>query len=274
MKTRRVLLVTLCTLILIAPVGSRAQTAREVPRIALIAINAPVGKITEGGAPVWSALLEEIGRLGYVEGRNLIIDRHSAAGKKDAYTTIAAQVVATKPALVVARGARPLLKALLAATQTIPIVSVFPVDPAMLGIVGSLVRPGGNLTGPVADAGAGLDGKRLQLLHELVPSAARVGYLYRRAQWNDPFAASARDAARKLGITLVPSLSDGLVDEHQYAEIFAGMRADRVAAVLGPALPETLKYRTTIAARALDAKLRGPVKRCVNELRRRPSHRP
>ncbi len=183
-------------------------------------------------------------QFGYVEGGNLIIDRRSTKGHNE--TTIAASVVASKPDLIVAPGS-VLIKAFLAATKTIPIVTVVS-DPVILGFAASYARPGGNLTG--LSAGAQLDRKRLELLKEVVPSAVRVGYLHRRAAWSSPFAAAARDAAQKLGITLVPALSDRPEIKGEYARIFAAMVKDKVDAVVAPPSAEHLAFKSRIVKQA------------------------
>jgi len=184
MINHRVLVLAFCMTLLIAPGSSFAQQAKGVHRIAIIAGGVPVASIAEGKIPRWSALLKGLRQLGYVEGDNLIVDRWSTKDRKDLNTDIATPVVASRPDLIFAQGSPPLLKALLAATKTIPIVTIV-YDPVILGFAVSLARPGGNLTGLSFEAGT--DGKRLGLLHEVVPSARRVGYLHRRDQWGNAF---------------------------------------------------------------------------------------
>ncbi len=242
---RRAFVLAFYMALLIAPTGSWSQTAQVVHRIAIIEAGALDASIAEGGKVRWSILLKALRQFGYVEGGNLIIDRRSTKGHNE--TTIAASVVASKPDLIVAPGSVPLLKAFLAATKTIPIVTVVS-DPVILGFAASYARPGGNLTG--LSAGAQLDRKRLELLKEVVPSAVRVGYLHRRAAWSSPFAAAARDAAQKLGITLVPALSDRPEIKGEYARIFAAMVKDKVDAVVAPPSAEHLAFKSRIVKQA------------------------
>lgn len=247
MINHRVLVLAFCMTLLIAPGSSFAQQAKGVHRIAIIAGGVPVASIAEGKIPRWSALLKGLRQLGYVEGDNLIVDRWSTKDRKDLNTDIATPVVASRPDLIFAQGSPPLLKALLAATKTIPIVTIV-YDPVIMGFAVSLARPGGNLTGLSFEAGT--DGKRLGLLLEVVPSARRVGYLHRRDQWDNAFAAAARNGAQKLGITLVPALSFRPELEGEYVRIFDAMVEENVDAILAPPTPETAIFKSRIVKQA------------------------
>jgi putative ABC transport system substrate-binding protein len=122
------------------------------------------------------AFLKGLGETGFVEGRNVAIDYRWGEGHYDRLPELAADLVRRKPA-VIAAAAFPAAEAAKAATTTIPIVFQVGADPVGSGLVGSLSRPGGNLTG-IASLAAELIPKRLELLHELIPTAAVVGLLF------------------------------------------------------------------------------------------------
>jgi putative ABC transport system substrate-binding protein len=152
--------------------------------------------------PFWAAFQEGLASLGYVEGQNLRIDLREADGHYERLPDLAADLIKLQPAVLVA-SQLPATVALKAATMTIPIVFTASDDPVKSGLVASLRSPGGNATGvnPMMNAP---EGKRLGLLHELVPDASRVGVLFNP---NSPDAAShltdIEAAGQSLGLDLV-----------------------------------------------------------------------
>src|SRR3954466_2524694 len=134
------------------PLAARAQQAARPPRMAMFHPAIPVALLTEtGGGSAWRAFFGELRRLGYIEGQNLLIERYSAEGHHERYTDIAREIVARNPDLIVT-GPNPVVVAFRAASSAIPVVA-FMVDPLEAGLVTSLARPGGNLTGITLDAG-------------------------------------------------------------------------------------------------------------------------
>jgi ABC transporter substrate binding protein len=122
--------------------------------------------MTVSGRQGFKAFFEELKRLGYVEGKNLTVERYSALGRVDRYGDLARAVVASQPDLIVAITG-PLALQFKPLTSTIPILSV-PADPVVMGLVTNLARPGGNITGISVDTGFEVWGKRLQFLNETV----------------------------------------------------------------------------------------------------------
>jgi putative ABC transport system substrate-binding protein len=110
--------------------------------------------------------------LGYVEGDNLLIERYSAEGHHERYAALAREIVSRSPDVIVT-GTNPVVTTFKAATSTIPIVA-FMLDPLKAGLVSSLSRPGGNLTGITLDPGIEIWGKRLEMLKEAIPSTAKA----------------------------------------------------------------------------------------------------
>ncbi len=164
--------------------------------------------------PYEAQFLVELARHGYVEGRNLIVDRYAATGSMDRYSDLAAKVVSNHPQVILT-AAPPMTLALKAATQTIPIVTIIG-DPVALGLVSSLARPGGNVTGITVDAGAELHGKRLMLLREIRPSATRLAYLSSSAALKQPQAAMVQQAAEALKLSFLHIDLGNTLNEEAY----------------------------------------------------------
>jgi putative ABC transport system substrate-binding protein len=133
---------------------------------------------TSGSAVVWEPLRQELSKLGWIEGKNIAIEYRFAENKgPERLTELAADLVRLKVDLIVTSGVPPALEAK-KATSTIPIVMASALDPVALGLVASLARPGGNVTG-LATLGPELNTKRLEILKDVIPKLARVGLLRR-----------------------------------------------------------------------------------------------
>ena len=125
----------------------------KAQRIAIVVPAFPVSEITEtSGDPLFRAVFNELRRLGYVEGQNLLIERYSGEGRAAHYPDLARDVVSRNPDLIISIGTNEFTLDFKAATTTIPIVGVFG-SPVEIGIVASLARPGGNITGVSVDVG-------------------------------------------------------------------------------------------------------------------------
>jgi putative ABC transport system substrate-binding protein len=159
---------------------AQAQQTGKVYRIAFANPVVPVADINQAskGSLAIPAIFEELTRLGYVEGRNLLIERYSGEGRPAHYPDLARQIVSRNPDLIIAFNSQFVLD-VKAATSTIPIVGIF-ADPVGTGIVPSLARPGGNITGVSTDVGLDQWLKRVQLLKEAVPQITRLGVLQTR----------------------------------------------------------------------------------------------
>jgi putative ABC transport system substrate-binding protein len=205
------------------------QVARR-SRIAVFHPAIPVAQLTEtGGGSAWRAFFAELRRLGYIEGENLMIERFSAEGHHERYADMAREIVASRPDLIVT-GTNPVVTIFKAATGTIPLVA-FMLDPLKAGLVTSLARPVGNLTGITLDAGIEIWGKRLELLKEAIPSSARVAFLGMRDGWEGSFGQSLREVSSQLGISLVSMVPNtGTVSEIE--SLFAAIMQQRPDAVL------------------------------------------
>jgi putative ABC transport system substrate-binding protein len=177
----------------------QAALAQEPARMKRLAILHPAAKPDDlkiGADPHYTIILEEIQRLGYVEGVNLIIDRYSAEGRYDRFREISRQAVAAKPDVIFAV-ANPLVLALCAETRTIPIVA-WTGDPVAIGIVKSLARPGGNVTGLSTDAGPELYGKEVEFLAQAVGKLSNARLLLSAANDQSPATKAIRQACERL----------------------------------------------------------------------------
>jgi len=144
------------------------------------------------------AFRQGLKETGYVEGENIVIEYRWAEGQYDRLPALATELVRRQVAVIAATGGSPVALAAKAATATIPIVFTVPEDPVRLGLVASLARPGGNATGINFFAGE-LAAKRLGLLRELVPTAARVALLIDPATM-DSILEDAKAAVRTMGL--------------------------------------------------------------------------
>jgi putative ABC transport system substrate-binding protein len=178
------------------PVAAKGQQA-AMPVIGFLGSRSP----TES-AYVVAAFRRGLGEAGFVEGQNCLIAFRWAEGRYDQLPALAAELVALRPAVLFTAGGTPPAFAAKAATTTIPVVFSAVSDPVRLGLVSSLNRPGGNVTG-MAAFNLTLAGKRIEMLKELVPAAAIIGYLVNLSSpTGQAESTDARAAARALGIEL------------------------------------------------------------------------
>jgi ABC transporter substrate binding protein len=156
---------------------ARAQQPAKMKRIAMVHGSERVTNMVASYHRFYRAFFDEVSRLGFVEGKNLVVERYSAGGQFDRFTQLAHDIVDTHPDVIYALDA-PLGLEFKAATTTIPIVTMS-VDPVALGLVSNIARPGGNLTGTAIDAGLQIWGKRIGILKEAVPKLSNVCMLAR-----------------------------------------------------------------------------------------------
>src|SRR5213593_3589841 len=154
------------------PLAVEGQQASRVYRIGLLTTHSAQATRVE---PLRAGLRD----LGYVEGQNIVIEYRWAEGKYDRFPDLAAELVRLKVDVIVT-GGTPSTQAAMQATKTIPIVMVGTGDPLRTGLIASLARPGGNVTG-LTQLGAEVAGKRLQILKDTVPNVSRVAFLRNRA---------------------------------------------------------------------------------------------
>jgi putative tryptophan/tyrosine transport system substrate-binding protein len=175
--------------LLVSPRRSRAQgSPRRIGVLNQSPTNLP------SASPLRKVWRDSLSDHGWVEGKNLIIDSRYAEGHAERLPALAAELVALKPDVLVAFGPAP-ATALKSATATVPIVFVAVLDPVVLGLVQSLSRPGGNITG-LATSAANMTEKQVELLRELVPGASKIAIL-----------ANPGNPMHRLGLAVVPGIA-------------------------------------------------------------------
>jgi len=198
--------------------------------------------------------LNELSRLGFTEGQNLIIDRYSAEGRGERYGDLSRELLSKGPDVIWSLGS-PLTRELKAATSAIPIVA-FTGDPVRFGLISSLAHPGGNITGVSADAGLEIWGKRLALLVEAVPKIARALFVSSPGTWGNPGGLSVQEVARNLGISLENAPVGIVKDEAEYRRVFGLVERDKVDGITFAEETEAYAHRFLLVQ--LVAQLRIP----------------
>ena len=223
MTTRRVFLGTLAGGLLVAPGAAGAQQPTRVYRLGYLQSNP-----RSQSEHFLKALEDGLRERGYVVGRDIVIDYRFADGKAERLPALAAELVGLKVDIMVV-WATPSALAAQQATTTIPIVMASVGDPMGSGLVASLARPGGNITG-LSSIAADTEGKRLELLKEVFPKVSRVGVL-----WNpdNPLSAlilrQTQRAAQNLRVRVLPVRVHG---EGDFEEAFSALVKDRAEALI------------------------------------------
>ena len=239
---RRDVLIGLAALVI-----SRRPVAAQEP-----GKNARIGFVVSGEAFPRRYFDDAMQRLGWIEGRNLSVDRRVTGEDPERRKIAAAELVAQRPDVIIAAGVFDALP-VFAATRDIPIVIITGADLVENGLVESLPRPGGNVTGMTV-LGGELDGKRLELLHELMPSARQIAVIGRKTARYAARMAALEDVAHRLSISISPRLS-GNLEEMDTA--YAASATARDQAVFQMASPLAFENQPHIIA--LASRLRLPV---------------
>jgi putative ABC transport system substrate-binding protein len=186
---------------LAAPLAGEAQPAGKIYRIGVLET---VPLTDAGGARLWEAFSEGLRDLGYVEGRNLVVEYRSAEGQPKRLPALAAELIALKDDVIVAPNT-PAALAAKQATRTVPIVFIGAGEPVTSGLVPSLAQPGGNVTG-LSILSTALVGKWLELLQQAVPGVRRVAALWQPGAMDErtegDMIKGAEVAAGALGVRL------------------------------------------------------------------------
>jgi len=232
-----------------------AQDAQRPYRVAAILTTSPVAEMAgpDPDHPTIRGFVHELRALGYVEGRNLVLERRSAGGKPETYPGIIAELIRLRMDVIVTAGGGALFKRVKGVWDAVPVVMLGGDDPVPHGFASSLAHPGGNLTGLLVVSGPEHAAKRLQLLKEAIPTLSRVAYLSTRAVWELPISRAIREAAPSLGIEL-------LLAEHRPVDLdatFAAIERMRPDALFVSVGAESFGQREQILRFAAQARLPG-----------------
>jgi putative ABC transport system substrate-binding protein len=235
--------------LVVEPLTTDAQQAGKVYRLGVLTNASPT---TPEIVRLWEAFAEGMRERGYIEGQNFVVERRYTEGRAEGALALAAELVSLKPDLIVAVG--PLgVRAAKQATSAIPIVMVYVLDPVGGGLVDSLARPGGHVTGVMFGAGLEIVGKYLELLKEAVPKVSRVAVLSNPASpSNAGYLSEAQAAARVLGMTL--QFYD-VRDPEEFEGAFAAMTKGRAGGLVVLPHPLTFVHARQIADLAAKSRL-------------------
>jgi putative ABC transport system substrate-binding protein len=213
------LIITLAIGLLAAPLPAEAQQEGKVYRIGILT----GGSGTSGNI---DSFLEGLRELGYVEGKNIIIENRHADRKRDRLPGLAAELVRAKVDVILVVGTRP-IAVTKQATSTIPIVAGGAGDLVRTGLVSSLARPGGNLTGSTRMA-TELGGKRIEVFKEAVSPVSRVGVIWSTRQDREELR-ETETAARQLGVKIIPAK---VRKTNEFQNAYAEMARERADALI------------------------------------------
>jgi putative tryptophan/tyrosine transport system substrate-binding protein len=220
------------------PLAVRAQQPGKVSRIGFLGTSSPSLE-----RPLVDAFVQKLRELGHVEGATIAIEYRWAEGQDDRLPDLAAELVHIKPDVIVTTGTPGTLAAK-RATATIPIVFASSGNPLNTGLVASLARPGGNVTG-FTISGPELEGKRLQILKDAIPALSRVAVLWNSANpGNSDFYQLVRAAAAALVLTLRPVVEIRRIDD--FNDAFSTIAVAKPDAMIVLADRFLLAHRTEI----------------------------
>jgi putative ABC transport system substrate-binding protein len=242
---RRQFIATVSASLLASPIAAEAQKVYRVGMLLQGSLSAL--------APGPGILVKALSESGYIEGRNIVFDRRGAEGKSERFSSLAAELVALKPDAIVA-DTTPAAVAAMRATTTIPIIMMNVADPIGSGLVSSLARPGGNVTG-VADLATDMGVKGVELLHAVAPKTTRLAVLMADNPAHPPMLKAIQEAARGVGLTVLPT-KVGAPEEFEGA--FASMAKQNAGALIifgGAPLQGTQSQRDKLVALAMKNKL-------------------
>jgi len=227
---RRTFLGTLAGGLLVAPLAAQAQEAARIARIGFLSLNVVPNR------HLGESFRQGLRDLGYVEGRNVVIEYRDAEGKPERLPDLAAELVALKVDVIVTGGGTPTAMAAKQATSTLPIVFTSAPDPVTDGLVTSLGRPGGNVTGS-SNLNPALVGKSLEQLKQAVPRVSQVALLLQPGavpeRTEKDMLKGAEVAARALGVRLQLVEARGPADFKRAFSDMTGARAGALTVLPG-----------------------------------------
>jgi putative ABC transport system substrate-binding protein len=244
---RKIVVCLLPTVLLLTVSLAEAQQPGKVYRIGTLENSSPSGRVH-----LWEAFRQGLRELGYVEGKNIALEQRWAEGKRDRLPGLAAELVRLKVDVIVTAATAPALAAK-KATSTIPIVMASQSDPVGTGLIVSLARPGGNVTG-FSSMNVELGGKRLEVLKQAFPKVSRVAFL-QGVQSLSLQSKEVEVAARALGVQLQFVETGGTEGAGDFESAFLTMAKQRADALLVASSPNYFAERKRLAEVAAKSRL-------------------
>jgi putative tryptophan/tyrosine transport system substrate-binding protein len=244
MASRLVPVITLTVGLLAAPLAAEAQPrAGKVYRIGFLFEALRVADISRSPDDPFPRALSQ---LGYTKGQNLEVEVRSAEGRLERIPAIVEEFVRLRVEVIVVSTSR-VAHRVKQATSTLPIVITSGSTLAELGLVQSLARPGGNVTGLTVDTGPEVEAKRLELLREVAAGISRVAFVGSKADWESPMGQAVQHGGRALGLRLVLAEHPVSVTRPAYEVALAVMARERADAVFVAAGGPGFAYRQVLA---------------------------
>lgn len=239
---------------LLATTGATALWAAEPDKVHRLAVCSQYGIERFSNDPVWLLLFGSLRNKGFVEGKNLFVDRYAAEGQPERYAEVARSIVQAKPDVIALPFDHQLILQVGKETTSIPIVATFG-DPVAAGILKNMARPEGNITGVSLDAGIEMQGKHLEILRQAVPSASRVAYLSNRADWEGAWGQAVREAGQRLGVSIIGISMDRSAGDAEYRKAFETMAEQSVQAFMANGFSPNYEHRELILQLAIRYRL-------------------
>jgi len=241
------ILVVAIVSILGVPLVAEPQPAEKLARVGYLSSYSASTSAAQQALDLFRSPLRD---LGYVEGKNIVVEYRWAENKYERLSLLAAELVHAQVDVIVTVGGVPAAQAAQRATRVIPIVASGTVDPVAVGLIASFARPGGNITGPTIISDE-LVGKQLELLREVVPKLSRVGILWNPANPGNAQQLRAAEAAAR-GLPLEPV---GARDSSEIETAFAVMTRRRTDGLVVLADTTLISERERIADLAIKSRL-------------------
>ena len=229
------------------PTVAHQPTKQPIVAFVMGGIDAAEMAGPDPGFPPVRAFVHELHDLGWIEGRTVAIERRTLEGNPKRASTIFAELLARGVDVIVLGGNRWLHEAALNATRTVPLITLFQDDPVAAGLITSLARPGGNLTGVAQTTGPEFFRKRLQLLKELAPHISRIAFLGPRGVLQQD-----HGVAPPAGVTIIPVPVDVV---EQLDQAFGSIRSERADALMVAGSGITYGYHQRLVAFSAENKL-------------------
>ena len=229
---------------LLATTTTSALRAAEQNKVYHLAVCSQFG-MDNFAKTYWAVLFNRLPQMGFMEGKNLIVDRYATEGRPERYEEVARSMVQAKPDVIALGFDHRLILQVAKETTTIPIVASFG-DPVAAGIVKNMARPERNITGISLDAGIEMQGKHLEILRQAVPAALRVAYLSNRAEWEGAWGQAVREAGQRSGVSIIGIPMELSAGEPEYRQAFETMAQQSVQALMANGLPPNSEHRDLI----------------------------